>query len=104
MMKDLMKGRPLKFRLLEVLADGSTMWNYDIVKQMMDEYGMTSNFQRDNVNFDLIELQASGFIEAVESEVDESGKLRQGALLNKYKITSLGKGQYDELCAKVKGA
>ncbi len=103
-MSDKMKGRPIKFRLLELLADGSTAWNYDLVKQIMDEYGIKSNFERDSINFDLIEMQASGFIQAIDSQIDDKGTFRQGALLNKYKITSIGKGQYDELCAKVKEA
>ncbi len=101
-MKSIMKSRPLKFRMLEILSDGSEMWNYDIVSQIMGEYSMSSGFDRDSVNFDLIEMQASGFIEAVESDIDENGSFRKGALLNKYKITSIGLGQYDELSSKVR--
>lgn len=102
MKNDLMKGRPMKFRILEIFSDGTEMWSYEAVKILMEEYGCKSNFRRDSINFDLIEVMASGFIEPAASEIDESGKLRQGALLYKYKITELGLNQYNELVSKVK--
>lgn len=92
----------MKFRIMEVLSDGAEMWNYDLVKMLMEEYGEKSGFQRDSINFDLIELQASGFIEPTESKIDIDGTFRQDALLNKYKITDLGMSQYEELCSKIK--
>ncbi|MDY0224811.1 MAG: hypothetical protein RBR05_05410 [Candidatus Methanomethylophilaceae archaeon] len=97
-----MIGRPLKFRIIEILSDGIEMWNYEIVKQLMKEYNLKSNFARDNANFDLIEVSASGFITATESEIDTEGKLRVGALLNKYKITDLGKAQYEDLLKNIR--
>ncbi|MFA6952464.1 MAG: hypothetical protein WCQ23_05310 [Candidatus Methanomethylophilaceae archaeon] len=100
-MSDIMKGRPMKFRILEILYDGDEIWNYDLVKQLMDEYGMKGDFHRDSVNFDLIETVASGFIESVESEIDTTGKFREGSLLYKYRFTSIGKAQYEELASKV---
>lgn len=102
MKNDLMKGRPMKFRILEIFSDGTEMWSYEAVKILMEEYGYKSDFKRDSVNFDLIEVMASGFIESEESQIDDSGKFRQGALLYKYKITELGLKQYEELVSKVK--
>jgi len=96
-----MVGRPVKFRILELLADGEELWNYEIVNTLMTEYNGKSNFQRDSFNFDLVEVAASGFIVSVDSKIDEDGSLlREGTLLSKYKITAIGKGQYDDLVVK----
>lgn len=100
-MNDLMVGRPIKFRVLEILADGEPKWNYELVDMLMKEYGESSDFHKYSINFDLIEVQASGFIYATESAVDEAGKFRSGSLLNKYKITSLGTAQYNDLCSNI---
>jgi len=101
-MSDVMKGRPLKFRLLEIFYHNEPMWNYDVVAQIMEEYGMKSDFMRDSVNFDIIEVQMSGFIESTGCEVDVDGKFREGALLRRFRITDLGRSQYEELARKVR--
>ncbi len=97
-----MVGRPLKFRLLEIFYHNEPMWNYDVVYQIMEEYGKKSDFKRDSVNFDIIEIQMSGFIESIGCEVDTEGKFREGALLRKFRITDLGREQYEELVRKVR--
>jgi hypothetical protein len=63
--------RPIKFRILELCNSGK--WNYEIVQQIQKEYGLKGNFQRDSINFDIIELASGGMLRDVEVKVDEEG-------------------------------
>jgi len=65
------KNRPIKFRILELFLDGKEHWNYEIVPKIQEEYGMKSNFHRDSINFDLLELASGGMLKDVEQKVDE---------------------------------
>lgn len=97
-----MEGRPIKFRILEILDTDGPSWSNDIVKQLQSEYNMPSDYQRDCLNFDLIEVDASGMITELESRIDTEGEYKADALLSKYKITPIGVGLLAELKSKVK--
>lgn len=97
----MMEGRPYKFRILEILDTQGPMWNSDIVRQLQAEYNMPSDYYRDSLNFDLIEVAASGMICEADAKIDEDGSYRQDCLLLKYKITSLGVDLLNELRSKV---
>lgn len=104
-MADKMIGKPVKFRIIELLVDGAEMWNYELVDKISKENNQTSAFQRNNLNFDCIEVAASGFIESTDSAIDEDGsKLGKDRLLTKYKITDLGKTEYGWMVKNVMGA
>lgn len=83
--------RPLKFRLLELFSDEKPHWDNEIVVQVQKEYEMNSDFERDSINFDIIELASGCMLEAVETKVDEQGIYKKGFLLHKYIITDFGK-------------
>jgi len=105
MTKNQMVCKPIKFRIIELLMDDGELWNYEIIDTVTKENNQTSTFQRNDLNFDCIEVAASGFIEAIDSAVDEDGsKLGKDRLLTKYKITDLGKAEYKWLAANAKGA
>jgi len=99
----MMEGRPIKFRVLEVLCDSGEMWSNDIVVQLQGEYGMENAYGRDCLNFDLVEMEASGMIREIDAKIDEDGVFREGALLRMYKITALGRELNADLQTKVKG-
>ncbi|MCM1985998.1 hypothetical protein [Methanococcoides seepicolus] len=90
--------RPIKFRLLELFSDEKEHWNNEIVEQMQKEYGMNSNFGRDSLNFDILELASGGMLRSVESKVDEDGVYKKGFLLHKYVITDFGKTRASDAC------
>jgi len=96
----MMEGRPYKFRILEILEAEGPMWNCDLVKKLQDEYHMPSNYYRDCLNFDLIEVAASGMICEDEVELDEEGSFNH--LLLKYHITPTGMAFLNELRVKVR--
>jgi len=94
------KNRPIKFRILELFLDEKEHWNYEIVSKIQEEYGMPSNFQRDSINFDILELASGGMLKDVEQTVDEEGIYKKGFLLHKYKITDFGKVRGSDACLR----
>lgn len=97
----MMEGRPIKFRLLELFNEGEK-WNYEVIPQMQEEYSMKTQFDADSLNFDIIEICTAGFLVKTDTKIDEENIYRQGSLLIKYKITQLGRNQYESLIDKVK--
>jgi len=98
----MMEGRPFKFRILEILEAEGAMWNKDLVRQLQEEYNMPSDYYRDCLNFDLIEVSASGMACEVDSAIDEEGTYKKDGLLIKYRITQLGIDQLNDLRSKVR--
>ncbi len=94
------KNRPIKFRILELFLDGKEYWNYEIVSKIQEEYGMRSNFQRDSINFDIIELASGGMLKDVEQKVDENGIYKKDFLLHKYMITDFGRVRGSDACLR----
>ena len=93
-------NRPIKFRILELLLDGKEYWNYEIVSKIQEEYGMNSNYGRDSINFDIIELASGGMLKDVEQKVDEEEIYKKGFLLHKYVITDFGKVRGSDACLR----
>jgi len=94
------KNRPIKFRILELFLDGKEHWNYEVVSKIQEEYGMRSNFQRDSINFDIIELASGGMLKDVEQKVDDNGIYKKGFLLHKYTITDFGRVRGSDACLR----
>ena len=97
----IMRNAPLKFRIMELVMTDGPIWTQDIVKIVGEEYNMTSAYQRNMINYDVIECVSAGFLKEGESVVDEEGVFRQGALLTCYSITPLGTSTVEELRTKV---
>jgi hypothetical protein len=93
-------NRPIKFRILELFLDGKEYWNYEIVSKIQEEYGMNSNYGRDSINFDIIELASGGMLKDVEQKVDEDGIYKKDFLLHKYMITDFGKVRGSDACLR----
>lgn len=92
-----MEGRPYKFRILEIFGEQGNMWNSDVVRQLQSEYDMPTDYDRDCLNFNLIEVAASGMIHEVEAKIDTDGEYKKDSLLTKYGITPFGKEELDVL-------
>lgn len=96
-----MKNTPLKFRIMELVMTDGPIWTQDIVKAISEEYNMATVHGKNMINFDVVEMVSAGFLSEGESEIDESGVFRTGALLTKYSITPLGVSTVEELRKKV---
>jgi hypothetical protein len=94
------KNRPIKFRILELFLDGEEHWNYEIVSKIQEEYNMKSDYGRDSINFDIIELASGGMLKDVEQKVDEEGIYKKDFLLHKYVITDFGKVRGSDACVR----
>ncbi|MDD2627153.1 MAG: hypothetical protein PHI87_06370 [Candidatus Methanomethylophilus sp.] len=98
MAKNAMKNRPIKFRIIELLADGEERWSNEMIDILAAEYGMSSTYGRNCLNFDLVEVSTSGFIEGIDEAIDTDGsKIGKNRLLMKYRITGLGRSEYEWL-------
>ncbi|MDK2892551.1 hypothetical protein [Methanohalophilus sp.] len=82
---------PIKFQIIKTLLDGGEHWNYNIVPPIQKACSMESNYGRDTINFDLLELLSAGMIEDLEQQVDEDGVFKKDFLLHKYRITDFGR-------------
>lgn len=89
---------PFKFRILEIFDDDQPHWNYDVVKQIQKEYNSMGDYQRDSINFDIIELASGGMLKEIETKIDENGVYKKNFILHKYMITELGKVRASNVC------
>lgn len=94
-----MAEKPTKIRLLEIFKDGKEHWNYEIVHQILKENNMSGDYNRDLINFDLIELASGGMLSDVEQKVDTEGIYKKNFLLHKYVITDFGMEKADACAA-----
>jgi len=98
----MMEGHPYKFRILELLEINGSMWNSDMVRILQEEYKMPSSYHRDCLNFDIIEVAASGMIAEEDAMIDVDGSFKSGGLLTKYHITPIGIDLLNELKTKIR--
>jgi len=95
-----MGEKPTKIRILEIFKDGKSRWNYEVVSQIHKEYSMKGDYNRDVINFDLIELASGGMLSDIDQKVDTEGIYKKNFLLHKYVITDVGKEKAESACAK----
>jgi hypothetical protein len=93
-------NRPIKFRILELFLDGEEHWNYEIVSKIQNEYNMKSDYGRDSINFDIIELASGGMLKDLEQKIDEEGIYKKDFLLHKYVITDFGRVRGSDACLR----
>lgn len=93
----------MKFFLLEILeASGAEgMWTDEIVAKTSEVYNMRTEYQKDMINYDIIELVSAGLLVEGESRFDEEGSFKKGHILTHYTITPLGRTYYEDLVKKV---
>lgn len=85
-----MATAPIKFQILKALIHGEERWNYEIIPSIQKACGMESNYGRDVINFDLLELLSAGIVTDLEQKVDTEGVFKKDSLLHKYKISDFG--------------
>jgi hypothetical protein len=95
-----MGNRPIKFRILELFLDEKEHWNYEVVSKIQEEYDMQGNYNRDSINFDIIELASGGMLKDLEQKVDSEGIYKKDFLLHKYVITDFGKVRGSDACLR----
>lgn len=82
----------MKGRTIQILEERGPSWDYDIAKQVIDEYELQDDRRnRSNIRIWLIEYAANGLIEAVEDAVDDGSNFREDKLMSRYQVTNFGR-------------
>jgi hypothetical protein len=82
-----MKGFIL--RLLEKAKSG--LWDYEIAKETLAEYGYSGAYWKGEVRLALTDLYSGGLVEDLEDRIDEGDRFAPGKLLVKYKLSDFGR-------------
>lgn len=98
-----MKGRPVKFRILEMFANEGRLWSYEVVDMVAKEYkDRSSRYGRNSTIWTLVELSAAGFIAEVDSKINDSTDYGTGGLFHRYGLTEIGRAELERLRGIVK--
>lgn len=98
----MMEHCPMKFYLLEIMNGSENgMWTDEIVAKASEVFDMKTEYQKDMINYDVIELVSAGLLNEGESKFDEDGRFKKDHILTHYTITPLGRSYYQDLVEKV---
>ena len=98
----MMEGQPIKFRILELLAE-KPMWIQELVNDLQTEYHMNSDYGKAMIKYDVVELVSAGMVREGECMIDENGDFSKDHLITCYSITHFGMQTLDGLKVKVGG-
>ncbi|OGV76964.1 MAG: hypothetical protein A3I83_03335 [Methylotenera sp. RIFCSPLOWO2_02_FULL_45_14] len=74
--------------LLITLSKTGSMWDYQLIKKVFDEYGESGDFREKTLRIALDELSAAGLIKRIENKI-ETNKDKE-KLLFKYQLSDFG--------------
>src|SRR3954471_2150648 len=86
----------IKGKILQIIRDHTKgksevgIWDYDIAKQVLKEYGINGNYAMGTVRLALTDLYSGALIETREERLDNGEHFGSGKVLFKYSITSFG--------------
>lgn len=85
---------PMKSRLLQLLYEKKDeAWDYELVSQVLEEYGKSNKRWRWTVRFWTAELVSSGLFHVTEVAVDDGTHFGKGKVLYRFKISEEGKSR-----------
>jgi len=82
-----MKGFIL--RLLDEYAEG--LWDYEIMRRVLEEYRHTGDYWKGEVRVTLTDLFSGGLIEELEDKLDDHEYFGPGKVLVKFRLTGFGR-------------
>lgn len=86
----------IKGRILQIIHEHTNerpdkgIWDYEIAKQILKEYGLSGAYALGNVRVTLTDLFSGALIETIEEKLDQGEYFSKGKLLFKYSLTSFG--------------
>lgn len=86
----------LKGRILQIIRENSHnksdigIWDYDVAKQILNEYGLDGAYAMGNVRVNLTELFSGALIKNVQEKIDEGEHFGTDRILFKFALTSFG--------------
>jgi hypothetical protein len=86
----------IKGRVLQIIFEHTKgksekgIWDYDIAKQILKEYGLSGAYEMGNIRLTLTDLFSGALIETVKEKVDNGEHFGPGKILFKFALTSFG--------------
>ncbi|MBA9027151.1 MULTISPECIES: hypothetical protein [Bacillaceae] len=86
----------IKGRILQIIREHTKerpdkgIWDYEIAKQILKEYGLAGAYALGNVRVTLTDLFSGALIETIDEKIDKGEHFSEGKLLFKYSLTSFG--------------
>lgn len=88
----------MKGRILQIISENTKgrsssdkgIWDYDIARQILKEYGLSGSYAMGNVRLNLTDLFSGALIETVEEKLDNGEHFGDGKILFKFALTSFG--------------
>lgn len=91
------KGRMLQIILAHTKGrNNKGIWDYDIARQILKEYGLSGSYAMGNVRLTLTDLSSGALIEIVEEKLDNGEHFGEGKILFKFALTDFGKERMQE--------
>ncbi len=81
----------LKGRILQLLGQSESLWDYEICDVIRKEYGLDGPYWVGTIRLSLTDLHSGGLIEHLESKVEEGGTVGDERLLNRYRLNDFGR-------------
>lgn len=81
----------MKAYMLQVLARGGAMWDYEIAEDVMREYGLSGEYWYGTVRLTLTDLYSGGLLEELEATIDPEKSLGQEKVLFRYQLNDFGR-------------
>lgn len=87
----------MKGRAIQILEAKGPSWDYEVAKQVIEDYGLESDRRnRGTIRLWLVEYAASGLIETVGDAVDDGTYFGKDKLMRRYQITAFGRQRMQE--------
>ncbi|MCH6268513.1 hypothetical protein [Neobacillus citreus] len=86
----------IKGRILQIVYENTIgnihkgIWDYEIVRQILEEYKLDGAYAMGNVRVTLTDLFSGALIETVDEKLDEGEHFGKGKILFKFVLTRFG--------------
>lgn len=81
----------IKGRILQLLDQSDSLWDYEICDVILREYGLGGPYWVGTIRMTLTDLHSGGLIDYLESTVEEGRADGAERLLNRYRLNEFGR-------------
>jgi len=87
----------MKSMLVKMLYEKGEAWDYELVQEVQEKSGKTTDYWKWVIRFWTIELAASNLFKVLEASIDDGSHFGVDKVLYKFQMTSLGKERAESL-------
>ena len=77
--------------LLVELSKYESIWDYDLIPKILEEYKLSGNYEFKSICVTLDELAAAGLIARIDSRLDKELSVSKARVMFKYHLTDFGR-------------